>query len=1068
MRNYITWTLILLLGLFASNSLLAQQLQKPQAPKTTNDQISTSHSVVKLNRPGFVQPAPNEVSTGANYENYSGALKLPNRWSAQEGVKIIKDKSTGLPISMSGSPKGLQNEFSTTPEEAAKRYLKEMKNTLKIENPAEEFVVRKQQVDLNGVSHLRMQQKFKGVPVFASEVIVHVKEGQVDFFNGRYYPTPDLATTSPSIKEVKAIEIVRQEVAKITTLKELTAIDKQFLPEGKQFKSQLVIYHIDGKADKAHLAWQITTFPNISDRYEYFVDAQSGDVLHFIKNSCKLFHDHAHGACSAAVHLDEKSSSQEIEEDKLLGKETATAVDLNNQNRLINVYSVGTTYYMIDASRNMHDAQNAALSNFPNEPAGCIWTLDAGNTSPQGNFDYDHVKSFNNSWNDRTSVSAHYNGGVAYEYFENVHNRNSINGSGGNIISLINVADENGQDMDNAFWNGAAMFYGNGAQAFDAPLAKALDVAGHEMSHGVIQATANLTYQNQEGALNESFADIFGAMMDRDDWQIGEEVSNSSIFPSGTMRDMQDPNNGGNSNDFYWQPKHMDEFVNLPNTPQGDYGGVHINSGIPNHAYYLFATAIGKDKAEQVFYKALDDYLVASSQFVDLRIAVLKAAEDLYGTVEVNAAATAFDQVGIAGGPGGDYETDVNQNPGDDLVLYADLSRMDIYYPQDPNNPEQLTATGQSSRPSVSDDGSFVVFVDDQKRLKGISVDWTSGGVQEFFLESTPQTVFRNIVTSKDGSKVAFLYELIGTDRDKEITVFDFNSQTSQTFELYNPTTSNDGSSTGDVQFADVMEFDVTGEYILYDAFNELTGIGGEDISYWDIGIMKVWNNAANGFDNGVVSKIFSGLQENESVGNPTFAKNSPYIIAFDYFAVDNTGQETYVLYGANIEQNEIGVIDDQIFKLSFPSYSPYDDQILYSDINNGQDIIITQDLSADKIGGQGNWVGLVGDAEWAVWFANGQRDLVSTNDLDNQLNLKLFPNPFSEQLTLNFNAELSGDAQLEMIDVLGRSLYSTQLEINTGANQLQLPNLDISPGTYTLRLVMDGAYLTQQVVKAK
>ena len=83
--------------------------------------------------------------------------------------------------------------------------------------------------------------------------------------------------------------------------------------------------------------------------------------------------------------------------------------------------------------------------------------------------------------------------------------------------------------MDNAFWNGAAMFYGNGDQAFNAPLAKALDVAGHEMSHGVIQNSAGLEYVSQSGALNESFADIFGVMIERENWQLGEDIVNTQF-----------------------------------------------------------------------------------------------------------------------------------------------------------------------------------------------------------------------------------------------------------------------------------------------------------------------------------------------------------------------------------------------------------------------------------------------------------------------------------------------------------------------------------------------------------
>jgi Zn-dependent metalloprotease len=129
----------------------------------------------------------------------------------------------------------------------------------------------------------------------------------------------------------------------------------------------------------------------------------------------------------------------------------------------------------------------------PDEPVGGILTLDARNTSPSlSNFNVDLVRSSNNMWLDKLSVSAQYNSLKAYEYFLNTFGRNSINGSGGTIVSIINVADDNGQSMDNAFWNGEAMFYGNGDEYFT-KLAKALDVGGHEMSHGVVQNTANLS-----------------------------------------------------------------------------------------------------------------------------------------------------------------------------------------------------------------------------------------------------------------------------------------------------------------------------------------------------------------------------------------------------------------------------------------------------------------------------------------------------------------------------------------------------------------------------------------------
>ena len=107
------------------------------------------------------------------------------------------------------------------------------------------------------------------------------------------------------------------------------------------------------------------------------------------------------------------------------------------------------------------------------------------------------------------------------------------------------------------------------------------------MTHGVVEKTANLEYQDESGALNESFADVFGAMIDRDDWKMGEDVMQPGVNPNNALRDLQDPHNGVSSNSSWWQPKHTDEQY----TQSDDNGGVHINSGIPNHAFYLFAVS---------------------------------------------------------------------------------------------------------------------------------------------------------------------------------------------------------------------------------------------------------------------------------------------------------------------------------------------------------------------------------------------------------------------------------------------------------------------------------------------
>jgi Zn-dependent metalloprotease len=276
------------------------------------------------------------------------------------------------------------------------------------------------------------------------------------------------------------------------------------------------------------------------------------------------------------------------------------------------------------------------------------------------------VTSTNNEWGLKAAVSAHYNAKITYDYFRTTFNRNSINGLGGNIISMVNVADEDGSSMANAFWNGQAIFYGNGGTKYE-PLAGALDVAAHEIGHGVISNSANLEYIGQSGAMNESFADIFGSMVDRDDWLMGEDVVKASHFPSGALRNMSDPHNGGVKGNTYWQPAHMSEFV----FGDQDNGGVHSNSGIINHAFYLFATAVGKDAAEKVFYRALTEYLTNTSQFIDLRIAVVQSASDLFesGSQEVISAGEAFDAVGIQEEDPIEVPNEYDVNPGEENLL---------------------------------------------------------------------------------------------------------------------------------------------------------------------------------------------------------------------------------------------------------------------------------------------------------------------------------------------------------------------------------------------------------------
>jgi len=639
--------------------------------------------------------------------------------------------------------------------------------------------------------------------------------------------------------------------------------------------------------------------------------------------------------------------------------------DLNGFNRLLNTWSNGTQNYMLDTSKPMFDA---ARSELPDNPVGGILTLDLRDEAPEEGVKIFHVTSNGNTWNNANGVSAHYNADVSYEYFRTTFNRNSINGEGGSILSFINVGNpDTGEGFDNAFWNGKAMFYGSGDRAFT-PLAGALDVGGHEMSHGVIQNTANLEYRNQSGALNESFADIFGVMIDRDDWKLAEDIV-TDLFPSGAMRDMQNPNNGGNQDgDIGWQPKDMSEFV----LTTRDNGGVHVNSGIPNRAYYLFATSIGKEKAEQVYYRALNNYLTVSSQFIDLRLAVIRSASDLYGenSQEVEASKTAFDTVGITDGEGSDTEDEIPVANGDEFILSLDIRDDDpnTLYISDTNgeNFVPLTTTRVDRKPSIADDGSFAIYVTEDNTVNAVILD-VNNPVESVISE---EQIWAQVSLSKDGTKLA----AIRNDQDNIIYISDLISGEAQAFELYNPT-SQDGVTTGEVLYPDALEWNYSGEYLIYDALNRIDNGEGSDIDYWDVGALKVWDNQSNSFGDGSIQKLFANLPEGVSIGNPSFSKTSGNILAFDVFDENNN---TYEVIAANIETGAVKTVY-QNNKLGFPNYSKTDDKLIFDSNNNGDEDILIINMATDKISPSGNPSELIPNGKWGIWYTVGERSTLGS-----------------------------------------------------------------------------------------
>jgi Zn-dependent metalloprotease len=231
------------------------------------------------------------------------------------------------------------------------------------------------------------------------------------------------------------------------------------------------------------------------------------------------------------------------------------------------------------------------------------------------------------------------------KFYDDVLHRNGIDGAGMDVISSVHVSDPEGHAWENAAWNSTQMVYGEGGHIFHpGSLTSAVEVIGHELTHGVTQFTAALEYRSQSGALNESMSDVFGSLVKQHvrgqtaataDWLIGAGLL---VDPQAkALRSMLEP---GTAFPHDPQPGKMSDYHELPETERGDNGGVHINSGIPNRAFALVATKLGGnswDRAGRIWYKTLTEHLHPDSQFTDAAQATLDVAEELFPGGEVRA-----------------------------------------------------------------------------------------------------------------------------------------------------------------------------------------------------------------------------------------------------------------------------------------------------------------------------------------------------------------------------------------------------------------------------------------------
>ncbi|HEU5140072.1 MAG TPA: M4 family metallopeptidase [Bacillales bacterium] len=468
-----------------------------------------------------------------------------------------------------------------------KHFLKENQKVFHLD-PKSDLKLSHEVEDQLGMTHYQFVQSLKGIPIAGARFTVHTNDkGKVTTVTGNVHPKVRenlKGDLSPNLSKQQAIQKAWEKIG--LSPEKTQGVPKQSDLKNKTESANLVVYPYKGNSYLAYHVQLRFIYPKPGN-WQIFINANNGSVIQTYN----------------AVMDD--------------GPTTGYGYDIFGNKRTLHTFYTKNTYYLTDTTKPMK---------------GYIETFTArnGKSLPGVNV-MDNNDAFT-AQNQKAGVSAQYNVGQVYDYYYNTFGRNSYDDNGAILRSTVHY----GTNYNNAFWNGVQMVYGDGDGSTFIPLAGSLEVTAHELTHAVTQSTAGLEYHDQPGALNESISDTFAYFVNPNNFLMGEAVYTPNRSGD-ALRSLKNPSKFG-------QPENMSDYVYTSR----DNGGVHINSGIPNKAAYLTIQSLGKDKAEQIYYRALTTYLSPQSQFSDARAALLQAAADLYGyNSEYKAVANAWDEVGV-------------------------------------------------------------------------------------------------------------------------------------------------------------------------------------------------------------------------------------------------------------------------------------------------------------------------------------------------------------------------------------------------------------------------------------
>ncbi len=460
-------------------------------------------------------------------------------------------------------------------------------------NSQNQFISVKNEANLTGFTTEKFQQYYQGVKVEFGEISLHRKQGNLHSMSYNVAPLENV-NVSPGLSSENAFNRAILHVGASRYLWEDSAQMALVKDYARPMGELVVFSNPNNTSFQAVIAYKFDIYA-IAPLYraDVYVDAQTGQIL--LENN--------------TIHIADVPATGESLYNGIV---SFTADDALGNFRLQQTLSGGGV--------NTFD-----LNNGTNYAAATDITSDTNVFSVET----------------ATGVQAHWGAENTYNYFSQKHGRDSYDNQGTPLNSYVSY----GFNYVNAFWDGSRMTYGDGDGVNYGPLVS-LDIVGHEIAHGVTQHSANLLYQKESGALNESFSDIFGEAIEffgsgTNDWLMGDHIGAGGS--NGALRSFSNPNQFGDPDTYggvFWINPDCSP------SPGNDYCGVHTNSGVQNYWFYLLSVggsgtndigndftvnAIGMEKAAAVAYRNLSVYLNSTSTFEEARIGAIQSAIDLYG-----------------------------------------------------------------------------------------------------------------------------------------------------------------------------------------------------------------------------------------------------------------------------------------------------------------------------------------------------------------------------------------------------------------------------------------------------